>query len=163
MVLCQHRNHLPNFIHLFIFFLENNESKYNANPLVRNQAVSNLDFEEHKLRESRDGKQRENKTTTQIFWTSKKGCHEIFLWYSFHRKGCISSFGTYGLIMCPKFWKNYFSIFKNETQSEAADFWELGQEASNFTTKLRGHTLTARQAAVGGEGTVTSDAQPPVK
>ena len=67
MVLCQHHNHLPNFIHLFIFLLENNASKYNANPLVRNQAVGNLDFEEHKLRESRDGKQRESKTTTQIF------------------------------------------------------------------------------------------------
>ena len=41
-------------------------------PLYRNQAVSNLDFAEHKLRDSRDGKQRENKTTTQIFWTSRK-------------------------------------------------------------------------------------------
>lgn len=60
-VSCQHPTHLPNLIHPFIFFLENDASKYIASPLVRSQTVSTLDFTEHKLKESRDEKQRENK------------------------------------------------------------------------------------------------------
>ena len=46
-------------------------------------------------------------------------------------------------------------------KSKAADFWELRQEASNFTTKLRGHRLSQTNSCRGGEP-ITSGMKVPV-